>query len=192
MKNRVNEIMKELENESKTARSAWRKGISIYAIELLENLEGRELTKENLLNGAQNFKQYSYSANSLIYDEDICNRLCNNTEKKRTKNGLLMPNKFENWLDMQARALEQAYDLIIKINKKIETNILKYLNDRMKEEYTKKENEHKHITYIRKKVLEEAKKDELIKDYRPIQNTKKSDLIFGSLAGFDKMYKIIL
>ena len=125
MKNRVNEIMKELENESKTARSAWRKGVSIYAIELLENLEGRELTKENLLNGAQNFKQYSYSANSLIYDEDICNRLCNNTEKKRTKNGLLMPNKFENWLDMQARALEQAYDLIIKINKKIETNILK-------------------------------------------------------------------
>ena len=81
MKNRVNEIMKELENESKTARSAWRKGVSIYAIELLENLEGRELTKENLLNGAQNFKQYSYSANSLIYDEDICNRLCNNTEK---------------------------------------------------------------------------------------------------------------
>lgn len=115
-----NEILKELENESTKARSAWGKGVALYAIDLLDNLENREITKENLLNGAKDFKDYSYSGLSLIYDEDICKRLCNNTEKKLTKNGLLMPNKFENWLDMQARALEQAYDLIIKINKKIE------------------------------------------------------------------------
>lgn len=71
-------------------------------------------------------------------------------------------------------------------------NILKYLNNEMQKEYAKKENEHKHITYLRKKVLEEAKKEGLIRNYRPVQNAKKDDLIFGSLVGFDKMYKIIL
>ena len=82
-----NEILKELENESTKARSAWKKGVALYAIDLLDNLENRKITKENLLNGAKDFKDYSYSGLSLIYDEDICKRLCNNTEKKLTKNG---------------------------------------------------------------------------------------------------------
>lgn len=71
-------------------------------------------------------------------------------------------------------------------------DILEFLNKKMNEEEAKKENEHKHITYLRKKVLEEAKEKGFIKDYRPIQNAKKNDTIFGSLVGFDKMYKIIL
>lgn len=110
-----NEILKELENESTKARSAWKKGVALYAIDLLDDLETRKITKENLLNGAKNFKDYSYSGLSLIYDEDICKRLCNNTEKKLTKNGEKMPNKNENWLDVQARALYQAYLKIIDL-----------------------------------------------------------------------------
>ena len=62
----------------------------------------------------------------------------------------------------------------------------------MKKEYSKKENKYKHITFIRKKVLEEAKANNLIKDYKNVQNTKNGNLYFGSLAGFDKMYQIIL
>lgn len=186
-----NEILKELENESTKARSAWKKGVALYAIDLLDDLKNRKITKENLLNGAKNFKDYSYSGLSLIYDEDICKRLCNNTEKKLTKNGEKMPNKNENWLDVQARALYQAYLKVIDLYN-ANSKILELLNNKMKKECSKKENKYKHITFIRKKVLEEAKANNLIKDYKNVQNTKNGNLYFGSLAGFDKMYQIIL
>ena len=110
-------IMKELEN--KKVRSAWDKGVNEYAIELLEGLESKEITKETLLNGALNWEEYSWGGCSLIYDEDICNRLSNNTEKKITRNGERKPNKYEEWLDVQARALFQACNRILKIKSTI-------------------------------------------------------------------------
>ena len=71
-------------------------------------------------------------------------------------------------------------------------DIIKYLNNKVEEEYNKKENEHKHITYIRKKVLEEAKNNGLIKDYKYTKNITKNGLFFGSCVGYDAMYKIIV
>lgn len=44
----------------------------------------------------------------ILDDYDIAKRLCNPTELKRTDNGRLDPNKREQWLDTQARALYQA------------------------------------------------------------------------------------
>lgn len=104
-----------------SARSAWKRGVKCYAEMLLEDLRdnynGREicnanLLKEALLNGAADWAQYSNGGCAFIYDSQIAETLCNATELKRTKCGELPPNSRETWLDVQARALYQAYRLI--------------------------------------------------------------------------------
>ena len=113
------EIKNALKKEK--ARSAWSRGVIRYARELLDNIKDDEkITEECLLNGAENWKEYSYGGCALIYDKDICHRLCTPGEIKKTKDGARRPNKHENWLDTQARALYQAVRLIIKIKRGIE------------------------------------------------------------------------
>lgn len=112
------EIKKALKKEK--ARSAWKAGVILYAFDILDNMEDGEVTEKNLLNGAENWKEYSYGGRALIYDKDICHRLCTPSEIKKTKDGERRPNNHENWLDTQARALYQAVRLIIKIKRGIE------------------------------------------------------------------------
>ena len=94
---------------------AWDRGVRQYAIELVESAEN-PLTLENLrnalLNGAQDWKQYSEGGCSLIYDTDIAQRLCTPSDLKRKRGGALPPSKRETWLDVQARALWQAESMI--------------------------------------------------------------------------------
>jgi hypothetical protein len=111
------------------ARSAWSKGVKQYALDLTctleygilggyideEDLESPKLLRRAMLNGAQDWTQFSYGGCALIYDESIANQLCNRTELKRTDYGRKQPNNRENWLDVQARALYQASELIISI-----------------------------------------------------------------------------
>ena len=107
--------------ETAPARSAWSKGVKLYALELLEELPaeqefyGSAADKKELLNGADNWQQYSEGGCSLIYDGDIAERLCNPSEYKRTKEGQNPPNARESWLDAQARALYQAHRLICRL-----------------------------------------------------------------------------
>lgn len=109
------EIKKALESEK--ARSAWKKGVILYAIEILDNMEDKkEITEKNLLNGADNWKEYSEGGCALIYNVDICHRLCTPSEIKKTHNGERRPNKQETWIDVQARALYQAARLIKNLN----------------------------------------------------------------------------
>lgn len=103
-------------------RSAWDKGVTVYALELIEEAQAAgydELTREDcksvLLNGARDWSQYSYGGCSLIYDPDIAKRLCTPSELKRTRDGERRPNSREEWLDTQARALFQAYKRIATI-----------------------------------------------------------------------------
>jgi hypothetical protein len=109
--------------EKAPARSAWSKGVKLYALELIEEMEDtREFyaspaDKKELLNGADNWQQYSEGGSALIYDGDIAERLCNPTEYKRTREGERQPNARETWLDVQARALYQAERLIMKLAK---------------------------------------------------------------------------
>lgn len=107
--------------ESSEARSAWRKGIKSYALDLCENIENASEVfpgkiEEALLNGADNWEQYSYGGCALIYDEGIAKTLCSPSELKRClrKDGSLRDkaNARETWLDVQARALYQACRLI--------------------------------------------------------------------------------
>ena len=105
------------------ARSAWDKGIKLYAAELIEEMEdtrefyGSPADKKELLNGADNWQQYSEGGCSFIYDGDIAERLCNPSEYKRTREGERQPNAREQWLDVQARALYQAAILILRLAK---------------------------------------------------------------------------
>ena len=110
-------------------RSAWQKGVKKYALEMLDRLKydycgkdiaphssasicNRQLLEKAVLNGADDFSQYSWGGCSLISDCDIAKRLCNPSELKKTKNGQLRPNSREEWLDTQARALFQAGELL--------------------------------------------------------------------------------
>lgn len=123
MKNiNLSELTAKIENLK--TRSAWEKGVKDYAVEFVEKLEeyaeynGTPGTIEAdgpagflkiCLNGAQDWEQYSRGGNALIYDGDIAERLCTKSELKRTKGGERMPNRLEDWIDVQSRALRQAY-----------------------------------------------------------------------------------
>lgn len=114
--------------ESEKQRSAWDKGVTKYALELVEQLseqinggyfEELDLTESKkvraaLLNGAANWSQYSWGGCSLIYDSDIAERLCSPSELKKTRNGERRPNSREEWLDTQARALFQAANRVCR------------------------------------------------------------------------------
>lgn len=112
--------------ETRKDRSAWDKGVTLYAWDLLDEIQKRtnyehkepenaaEL-KAYALNGAESWEQYSWDGSALIYNGDIAERLCSPSELKKTRNGERRPNSREKWLDTQARALFQAYNRIQRI-----------------------------------------------------------------------------
>ena len=115
----ANRIFEKIEHIN--PRSAWNHGVMRYALELINSIEiGEEITEKNLLNGAKDWHQYSECGCSLVYNFNICHRLCTPSEIKKTREGKRRPNKQENWIDVQARALYQAARLIMKIKKEVE------------------------------------------------------------------------
>lgn len=120
------------ELEAQKDRSAWGRGVNAYALELVEELreraayEGRnpepgKECREWMLNGAQDWAQYSWGGSSLIYDGDIAERLCTPSELKKTRHGERRPNSREEWLDTQARALTQACNRVARLYRSIVT-----------------------------------------------------------------------
>ena len=105
-------------------RSAWGRGVHAYAVELVESLDdSADLGNENLLskailNGADDWQQYSEGGCALVYDADIAERLCSTSELKKTKGGERQPNSRETWIDCQARALGQAASLVRRAYRK--------------------------------------------------------------------------
>lgn len=117
----TNELKKLVEEFPNT--SAWKRGVKKYADELLDNLEERarlnkrlpkdeKELKEWLLKGAMSCEIYSYAYCSLKYDSQIADRLCTPSEFKKKEGGRLAPNKREGWLDLQTKALRDAYSRI--------------------------------------------------------------------------------
>lgn len=123
----INELKQAIANEK--PRSAWGRGVKEYAEGLAEELEeaiqggyytedkltDRAALKEQLLNGAKDWSQYSWGGSAWIYDVDIAERLCSPSELKKTRNGERRPNRREEWLDVQARALTQAARMIMRL-----------------------------------------------------------------------------
>lgn len=107
-------------------RSAWDKAVTLYALDLLDDvqegadnmerlpLDGAEL-EQWALNGASCWEQYSNGGCSICYNADIAARVCTPPELKRKHGGTYEPNSRETWLDVQARALYQACNRIRKI-----------------------------------------------------------------------------
>lgn len=119
------EIIRTNLNTLHNSRSAWGRGVYEYACELVDELaeilrydenalDNERLLRKALLNGAADWNQYSWGDCSLIYNEDIAERLCTPSELKKTRNGERKPNQREEWLDTQARALRHAERLVIK------------------------------------------------------------------------------
>lgn len=109
-------------------RSAWDKGVTVYALELVGQLTDAakdgyidmavmmapRVLRKAMLSGADDWSAYSWGGSSLIYNCDIAERLCCPSELKRTRNGARRPNSREEWLDTQARALYQAANRVYK------------------------------------------------------------------------------
>ena len=109
--------------EERKDRSAWGRGVTKYAMDMLQQLtdyyKGGYISDEALenctacqiaaLNGARNWSEYSWGGSALVYAGDIAATLCTPSELKRTRNGERRPNSQEEWLDVQARALHQAF-----------------------------------------------------------------------------------
>lgn len=119
-----NLLLELLESYQNGRCSAWRRGVFTYAYEILESLDYLEEVPEGttkqeleeiLLNGARNWRDYSWGGCSLVYDGDICDRLATPSEQYKKDHGRLAPNSREEWLDCQARALYQASNLIYRV-----------------------------------------------------------------------------
>lgn len=116
------------ELNTRNDRGAWSKAVTDYAIELAESLDDWDKQPESvaelremMLNGASDWKAYSWGGCSLVYNQDIAERVCSPSELKRVtnKNGLRdYPNSREHWLDVQARALYQAANRVAEIANK--------------------------------------------------------------------------
>ena len=113
----VSEIRKKI--EASNARSAWQRGVRTYAVELFDELVDHrnlqdgdiltdKVTEKELLNGADDWLQYSYGGCAEIYDGDICERLYPPSVVQKKREGELPPHRDETWLDVQAKALKQA------------------------------------------------------------------------------------
>lgn len=115
-------------------RSAWYRGVKEYAAELLDSLiygvndgyididdalSNHGMFHKALLNGANTWHEFSWGGCSLIYDYQIAKRLCTPSELKRTMDGYRKPNKYEEWLDVQARALDQAEFMLWNLIKEV-------------------------------------------------------------------------
>ena len=83
--------------------------VDVIAFENIESFE------RALRNGAESWEDFSEGGSALIYNKDIAEHYCTPSELKKNHNGEKAPNSKEGWLDVQARALQQAA-LMIKQN----------------------------------------------------------------------------
>lgn len=116
--------------EARKVRSAWMRGVKDYAIDLLDNIEDMNSTikadyntlNKILLNGADSWHDYSWACNALVYNEDIVRRLCPPSEVKRSRCGECRPNRHDEWLDLQARALFWASHVVYESIQQLKWN----------------------------------------------------------------------
>ena len=120
--NFYDQLRQRIESHVTTKRSAWGRGVDTYCMMMVDHLEeyngGQAPTslkelKEWLLNGARDWKQSSEGGQWLVFDEDIAKTLCSRGELRKVAGGRRQPNSNETWLDVQARALQQAAALVI-------------------------------------------------------------------------------
>ena len=76
------------------------------------------MTRTEIINELENRvdrSAWDKGVTEYAYDCDIAERLCNPSELKTKRGGELKPNSCEEWLDVQARALFQACNRIMRL-----------------------------------------------------------------------------
>lgn len=109
----------------KTRKGQWCKTVCAgHPRRLLQNAGLREgnrggytprFIETALLLGADNWMAYSEGGCSLVCSADIAKRLCSPLEIKRkiSRSGMILPpNRIETWIQVQGRALNQAWRLL--------------------------------------------------------------------------------
>ena len=186
-------IEKQLDNDlSNSNLSTWNQGVNLYAKELIDNFkefkenypnESTLITLKPLLNGAKDWKQYSWDGNSLIYTNDIAERLTPYSTLKKLKKieyGTYdKPNKNEDWLDVQARALFQASNKILNLQEQY-LNQINLQGDKMSKTIKK---ETKNPTSEKPEL---TLKDKLDQSYFNYQINKTLENHFFKNTGLDR------
>ena len=129
----LDDLRAENDKAQQEARSCWSKAVHSYVDELIDNIDNyfyknNKIINYNFvndfyklksicLNGADNWSSYSWGGCSLVYNYDIARRCCTPSEFKKTREGMRAPNSRENWLDVQARALYQAFNKLCQMVK---------------------------------------------------------------------------
>lgn len=107
---KLEELRKEVEKSKLPSGAKWWKGRKEFALYIIDYLCSPELEvtkgtlEKLLLNGAQNWKEYSEGGLPYCYDEDIANALYPPTEARR-----MLKKDYYDWIDIQAHALYQAF-----------------------------------------------------------------------------------
>lgn len=126
------ELLERLRALQEKKRSHWDKAVVGDAISLIDDpdhdymdvelkklladaLTGRKESDKYkvLLNGAENWYEFSWGGSWDCYDYDIAKHYCTPSEFKKVHEGAYRPNRHEEWLDVQTRALRQAASLIV-------------------------------------------------------------------------------
>lgn len=131
------DLAKALEKIKATSpRSAWCRGVKAYALDLMEDIDeaiawdeeqGKvtEYTPSELeklaLNGARNWTEFSEGGCALVYTADIVERLCTPSEIRMFRDGKRSVLFRCNCLEWQARALYQAFRLILESVQEVAT-----------------------------------------------------------------------
>lgn len=108
------------------ARTAWEKGVRACADDLFSDyikkalgildIEVRigKITEADLLRGVPNWNRYSRGGMALVSNMDICRRFCTKAVFKKRMGGLVQPPTGGDWLDLQAKALAEAAQLVVR------------------------------------------------------------------------------
>lgn len=127
----ISEITSVIKNSHKP-RSAWNKGVKQWALDLLDGMQQDDKVEftsvtsllYEALSGSLDWKQYCYDDKGIISDYSIVEAFCTPTEKQRyisRLGALRAPNANETWMDVQVKAASQAWDLIERVAKFLQT-----------------------------------------------------------------------
>ena len=112
----VKRLVAEAEKMSKSERTYWSRGVASlirdYGEEVLQEHDGEIISARDFFKlwncGAETLRAAVYGGFFDIWNYDIAKRLCTPSKLKKSNEGMRSPNKRENWLDLETRAMYQA------------------------------------------------------------------------------------
>lgn len=112
----VKRLVAEAEKMSRAERSYWSRGVASlirdYAEKVLSEHDGEIISARDFYKlwncGADSLRDAVYGGSFDIWNYDIAKRLCTPSKLKKSNEGMRSPNKRENWLDVEIRAMYQA------------------------------------------------------------------------------------